>query len=135
MAEKTLHSLKSNATRLGQRLGENLAGKWAWWSEAAGERRGAWGSEVAPEYAGRAAPRCSSTRIAGRSELGRRLGWDLEELLLLARSCSGAGAWDAASTLPSRNPAVRAGELTDGHRVYGFQALGLFGQGSSGTRS
>jgi hypothetical protein len=27
MAEKTLHSLKVNATRLGQRLGENLAGE------------------------------------------------------------------------------------------------------------
>lgn len=27
MAEKAAYSLKSNATRLGQRLGENIAGK------------------------------------------------------------------------------------------------------------
>jgi hypothetical protein len=27
MAEKTLHSLKTNAARLGARLGENLAGQ------------------------------------------------------------------------------------------------------------
>lgn len=28
MAEQTLHSLKSNVSKIGQRLGENLAGEW-----------------------------------------------------------------------------------------------------------
>lgn len=42
MAEKTLHSLKSNATRLGQRLGENLAGEYrvgAGWVRSLGNSR------------------------------------------------------------------------------------------------